>query len=115
MTEVSEVQVSYSLAREDKNLTMATVTRVFENGCKILAHFDGEDAEAFIDAWNGRVAAFSYREALDRTVKAWDVLKHGNYTRDIVETWLEQEMKPSVEAARALLAVTSQKFSTGAK
>lgn len=51
---VSEVQVSYDLAREDKDLTVASITRVFENGCKVLAHFHGEDAEAFIDAWNSR-------------------------------------------------------------
>lgn len=50
----SEVQVSYDLAREDRVLTVATITRVFDNGFKILAHFHGEDAEAFIDAWNGR-------------------------------------------------------------
>lgn len=45
--------------------------------------------------------------SLDRIVKAWDVLKHGDYTRDIVETWLAQEMKPAIEAARLALAPAS--------
>lgn len=54
MIDISEVQVSYDLAREEKDLTVATITRVFENGFKVLAHFYGEDAEAFIDAWNAR-------------------------------------------------------------
>lgn len=48
----SEIQVSYELARRDNDLTVATITRVFENGFKVLAHFQGSDAEAFIDAWN---------------------------------------------------------------
>lgn len=51
----SEVQVSYDLAREDKDLTVATIIRVFENGFKVLALLEGEDAEAFIDAWNSRM------------------------------------------------------------
>ena|ERR1700744_2704331 len=50
----SDVQVSYALARESMDLAVVTITRVFENGCKVLAHFSGEDAEAFIDAWNKR-------------------------------------------------------------
>jgi len=50
----SEVQVSYDLARENSDLTVVTIARVFENGCKVLAHLEGEDAEAFIDAWNSR-------------------------------------------------------------
>ncbi len=50
----SEVQVSYDLARENTDLTVATITRVFENGFKVLAIIEGEDAEAFIDAWNRR-------------------------------------------------------------
>lgn len=52
----SEVQVSYDLARENNDLTVATITRVFENGYKVLAIIEGEDAEAFIDAWNARAA-----------------------------------------------------------
>ena len=52
----SEVQVSYDLARENNGLTVATITRVFENGFKVLAMIEGEDAEAFIDAWNARAA-----------------------------------------------------------
>ena len=55
MTEMTDkIQVSYDLAREDKNLTTASIVRVFENGCKVLCHLQGEDAEAFIDAWNNR-------------------------------------------------------------
>lgn len=53
-TPVSEVQVSYDLAREDADLTVVTITRVFENGFKVLASLEGEDAVAFIDAWNRR-------------------------------------------------------------
>ena len=52
---ISEVQVSYDLAREDSNLTTVTVSRVFENGFKVLLHLQGEDAIAFIDAWNTRI------------------------------------------------------------
>jgi hypothetical protein len=54
MSANNEVQASYDLAREDKDLTAVTITRVFENGFKVLAHLYGEDAEAFIDAWNAR-------------------------------------------------------------
>jgi hypothetical protein len=51
----SEIQIGYDLAREDKDdLTVVTVTRVFENGFKVLFSLQGEDAEAFIDAWNRR-------------------------------------------------------------
>lgn len=46
-------------------------------------------------------------KTLQDIIAAWDVLKHGNYTRDIVETWLEQEMKPAIETARTL-ALPSQ-------
>lgn len=49
----SEVQVSYDLAR-GSDLTAVTVTRVFENGFKVLLQLQGDDAEAFIDAWNAR-------------------------------------------------------------
>ena len=58
MTEMTDkVQVSYDLAREDKNLTTASIVRVFENGFKVLCHLQGEDAEAFVDAWNNRTSA----------------------------------------------------------
>lgn len=50
----SEVQVNYDLANEDFDTTVATITRVFENGCKVLAILEGEDAEALIEAWEGR-------------------------------------------------------------
>lgn len=53
-TPPSEVQVSYDLAREDGDLTTVTVCRVFENGFKVLLQLQGEDAIAFIDAWNAR-------------------------------------------------------------
>ncbi len=49
-----EIQVGYDLAREDADLSVVTIARVFENGFKILAHFAGDDAIAFIDAWNSR-------------------------------------------------------------
>lgn len=58
----SEVQVSYDLAREDSDLTVVTITRVFENGFKVLAHLEGEDAEVFIDAWNRRALAVTNGE-----------------------------------------------------
>jgi hypothetical protein len=51
---MSEIQVSYDLAREDSDLTVVTVSRVFENGFKVLLHLQGDDAVAFIDAWNSR-------------------------------------------------------------
>ena len=58
MTEMTDkIQVSYDLAREDKNLTTASIVRVFENGFKVLCHLQGEDAEAFVDAWNNRTSA----------------------------------------------------------
>jgi hypothetical protein len=76
MTLKSGIQVSYNLAREDKNLTTATITRVFENGCKVLCHLSGEDAETFIDAWNMRkneentpemdAESIAYRQACER-------------------------------------------------
>lgn len=49
---MNDVQVSYDLARESNDLTGVTIARVFENGFKVLASISGEDAEAFIDAWN---------------------------------------------------------------
>jgi hypothetical protein len=53
----SEIQVSYDLAREDKELTTVSIVRVFENGFKVLCHLQGGDAEAFVDAWNNRISA----------------------------------------------------------
>jgi hypothetical protein len=50
----SAVQVLYDLAREGGDLTAVTVSRVYENGNKILLSLRGDDAEAFIDAWNNR-------------------------------------------------------------
>ena len=62
MTEMTDkIQVSYDLAREDKNLTTASIVRVFENGFKVLCHLHGEDAEAFVDAWNNRTSACAER------------------------------------------------------
>ena len=58
----SEVQVSYDLAREDSNLATVTVSRVFENGFKVLLHLQGDDAVAFIDAWNARPATLTLHE-----------------------------------------------------
>jgi hypothetical protein len=60
-TDHSEIQVSYDLAREDKDLTTASIVRVFENGFKVLCHLHGEDAEAFVDAWNNRTSACAER------------------------------------------------------
>lgn len=54
------------------------------------------------------------RDRLASIIKAWDVLKHGNYTRDIVETWLEQEMKPAIEAARSLALPSQQSLPAAA-
>lgn len=79
----SEVQVSYDLARQDKDLTVATITRVFENGFKVLAHLQGEDAEAFIDAWNvrqsdERKANETLREALLKALAYCDSAFHSS-------------------------------------
>ena len=37
---------------------------------------------------------------LSGVVKAWDSLRPGDYSRDIVETWLIDKMKPAIEVAR---------------
>lgn len=52
MSDRSKVQVSYDAGSGDQ--TVATIVRVFENGFKVLASFEGEDAAALIEAWNNR-------------------------------------------------------------
>lgn len=54
MSDRSEVQVSYDLGAPNGDKAVATITRVFENGFKVLAILDGSDAEAFIEAWQSR-------------------------------------------------------------
>lgn len=53
----NKVEISYDLGQPGGDLTSCLVTRVLENGFKVIAHLEGEDAEAFIDAWNSRAAS----------------------------------------------------------
>lgn len=52
--QTGEIQVSYDISRKDGDLTVAVIGRVFENGFKVLCSLQGDDALAFIVAWNAR-------------------------------------------------------------
>lgn len=41
--------------------------------------------------------------ALKNIIAAWDSLRTGDYSRDIIETWLADKMKPAIDQARHAL------------
>lgn len=42
-------------------------------------------------------------ELLRNIVRAWKTLPGGNYAPDIVQDWLNRQMKPALDAARRFL------------
>lgn len=47
------------------------------------------------------------REALEGLITAWEATKAGNTTKDEIQRWLIEDMKPAVDHARAVLAASS--------
>lgn len=44
------------------------------------------------------------REALQKIIKAWENTKAGNTTVKEINRWLIEDMKPAIDAGRAVLA-----------
>lgn len=115
MSDISEVQISYDLAREDSDLTAVTLTRVFENGFKVLLQLQGDDAVAFIDAWNARSGGIAQGsrerdEELAQQVRAVAVEECCEIVQAI-DSGRGNE-KEILKAIRALSAVSSTQSAT---
>ncbi len=67
--------------------------------------FDGERhlARAVADLAAAEARASAMAGALEHLVKAWNALPVGDYPPRVIAQWLRDDMKPAIDAARALL------------
>ena len=70
-----------------------------------MGHFmDDQEIEGHAKTRStGRTVQNGERAALEALVEAWESLSVGNYSPARIQRWLNEDMKPAIDAARTVL------------